>query len=152
MEGRDNLVDTVLKDEIRRLNMHLPKKRETVRELLADENPSVPCVDGSRIVMKRDEIESLASSLPQSFPDKVKLPLVLLRRIDLGPGAFTMLGDTAEEFALSILTGGGQGGLEEFRRNQTSPAIFYKPQISELMRRFHSLIVIGFGPPSDHDK
>jgi len=142
----------VLKDEMRRLNMHLPKNRQTVKEFLGEENPSAPCVDGSRIVMRRDELESLARSLPEGLLDRVKLPLVVLRRMDLGPGAFTLLGDPVEDFALSLLAGTVQSGLEEFRRNQKSPTVFYKPQISELLRRFHSLIVIGFGLPADHDK
>ena len=77
MEGRDSFVDTMLRDEMRRLNAHLPKKRQTVRELLAEETPSVPAVDGSRIVMKKAELESLASSLPEALQDRVKLPLVL---------------------------------------------------------------------------
>ncbi len=152
LEDRDSIADTMLKDEMRRLNMHLPKKRLTVREFLGEENPSVPCVDGSRIVMKRDELESLANSLPEGLPGKVKLPLVLLRRMDLGLGAFTLLGDTVEEYALSLLTERIQGSLEEFRMSQKPPTVFYKPQVSELLRRFHSLIVIGFGLPSDHDR
>ena len=152
MEGRDRIVDNVLKDEMRRLNTHLPKLRQTVRGLLAEESPSVPCTDGSRIVMKKEELKDLANSLPESLRDRVKLPLVMLRRMELGPGAFTLLGDSTEEFALSILTEGSPGSLEEFRKNQKSPTIFYKPQISELLRRFHSLIVIGFGVPDDFAK
>ena len=152
MEGRDSFVDSMLRDEMRRLNAHLPKKRQTVRELLAEETPSVPAVDGSRIVMKKAELESLASSLPEALQDRVKLPLVLLRRMELGPGAFTLLGDSAEEFALSTVATGSQGSLEEFRRNQKGPTVFYKPQISDLLRRFHSLIVIGFGVSEDFNK
>ncbi len=152
MEGRDTFTDTMLRDEMRRLNAHLPKKRQTVRELLAEENPSIPCVDGSRIVMKKTELQNLANSLPENMLDRVKLPLVVLRRMELGPGAFTLLGESAEEFALSIFATGNKGTLEDFRRSQKAPTIFYKPQISELLRRFHSLVVIGFGVSDDFNK
>ncbi len=141
MEGHDRLADTMLRDEMRRLNTHLPKKRQTITELLKEETPSVPSVDGSRIIMKRTELESLASKLGDDVHDRVKLPVVLLRR--------TELGDLVEEFALFNVTTDNKVTLEEFRKTHTTPTIFYKPQVSELLRMFHSLIVIGFGVPED---
>lgn len=145
MEGRDRFVDTMLREEMRRLNAHLPKNRRTVKDLLKEDSPSVLTVDGGKIVMKKSELEELAESLPEEVADRVKLPLVLLRRTELGPGAFTLLGDTAEEFGLSKITGGFTGTYEEFRNRQEKQSLFYKPQVSDLMRRFHSLLVIGFG-------
>ena len=76
---------------MRRLNAHLPKNRRTLKDLLKEDTPSVPTVDGGRIVMKKSELEELAESLPEEVRDRVKLPLVLLRRTELGPGAFTLL-------------------------------------------------------------
>ena len=151
MEGRDRLADTVLRDEMRRLNAHLPRKRLTISELLTIETPWVPSVDGGKIVMKRDELESLAKSLPEDSLVRVKLPLVLLRRTDLGLGAFALLGDRVEEYALFRIVAGSNITLEEFR-DRIAPCVFYKPQVSELMRRFHSLIVIGFGVSDELNK
>jgi len=149
VEDRERLADTMLRDEMRRLNAHLPKKRQTVRELLSQESPSVPTVDGNRIVMKMAEIEELSRLLPEAIWDRVKLPLVVLRRTELGAGAFTLLGDSNEEYALSIVLKGFAGTLDEFKRAGKGPVVFYKPEISELLRRFHSLIVIGFGVSQD---
>ena len=95
--------------------------------------------------MKRSEVEALSAELPDALRDRVRLPLVLLRRRELGPGAFTLLGDDYEEYALSKILGEYDGTLVEFQRSRQSPTVFYKPQVSELTRRFHSLIVIGFG-------
>jgi uncharacterized protein (UPF0216 family) len=149
MEGRDQLADTMIREEIRRLNAHLPKKRQSLTELLAQETPSVPSVDGGKIVMKKAELQGLAAALPENLLDRVRLPLVFLRRTDLGPGAFTLLGDSAEELAISTLITDTKESLEEFRRKHTTPTVFYKPHVSELVRRFHSLIVMGFGVPED---
>src|SRR6266571_9401929 len=103
MEGRDRLTDTVIREEMRRLNAHLPKQRRTLSELLAEETSSVPSADGGKIVMRKTELEDLARNLPDTLRERVRLPFVFLRRTDLGPGAFTLLGDPAEELAILAL-------------------------------------------------
>ena len=142
---RDGFFDVMLQNELRKLNTHLPKNRKTIRELLAEEQPSVSTVGGEKATMKKSEVEALSAVLPDSLRDKVRLPLVLLRRRELGPGAFTLLGDPNEEYAVSNILGEYNGTLAEFQRSRQSPTVFYKPQVSELTRRFHSLIVVGFG-------
>jgi len=142
---RDGFFDVMLQNELRKLNTHLPKNRKTIRELLAEEQPSVSTVGGEKATMKKSEVEALSAGLPDELRDKVRLPLVLLRRRELGPGAFTLLGDPNEEYAVSNILGEYNGTLAEFQRSRQSPTVFYKPQVSELTRRFHSLIVVGFG-------
>ena len=142
---RDGFFDVMLQNELRKLNTHLPKNRRTIRELLAEEQPSVSTVGGEKANMKKSEVEALSAGLPDALRDKVRLPLVLLRRRELGPGAFTLLGDPNEEYAVSNILGEYNGTLAEFQRSRQSPTVFYKPQVSELTRRFHSLIVVGFG-------
>jgi uncharacterized protein (UPF0216 family) len=149
MEGRDRLADTMIREEMRKLNAHLPKQRRTLSELLAEETPSVPSADGGKIVMRKTELEDLERNLPDSLRGRVRLPFVFLRRTDLGTGAFTLLGDPAEELAILALISDNKETLEEFRRKQTRPTVFFKPQVSELVRRLHSLIVIGFGVSED---
>jgi len=142
---RDGFFDVVLQNELRKLNTHLPKNRKTIRELLVEDSPSVSSVSGEKVTMKKAEIEALSAELPEALRGRVKLPIVLLRRRDLGAGAFTLLGDSYEEYALSRVLGDYDGAEPDFRQARESAKVFYKPQVSELMRRFHSLIVIGFG-------
>jgi len=142
---RDGFFDVMLQNELRKLNTHLPKNRKTIRELLAEEQPSVSTVGGEKANMKKSEVEALSAGLPDELRDKVRLPLVLLRRRELGPGAFTLLGDPNEEYAVSNILGEYNGTLAEFQRSRQSPTVFYKPQVSKLTRRFHSLVVVGVG-------
>jgi len=142
---RDGFFDVMLQNELRKLNTHLPKNRKTLRELLIENEPSVSTVGGEKAIMKKSEVEALSAELPDALRDKVRLPIVLLRRRELGPGAFTLLGDDYEEFALSKVLGEYNGTLEDFQRSRDSATVFYKPQVSELTRRFHSLVVVGFG-------
>jgi hypothetical protein len=74
-----------------------------------------------------------------------RLPIVILRRRNLGPGAFTVMGDRYEEYAMSLLVSSFRGSFEPFREQKSDPVLLFKPQISLLMRRFHSLLVLGFG-------
>ena len=142
---RDGFFDAMVQNELRKLNTHLPKNRKTIRELLAEDQPTVSTVSGEKVTMKKAEIEALSAELPEALRGKVKLPIVLLRRRDLGAGAFTLLGDSYEEYALSRVLGDYDGAEPDFRQARESAKVFYKPQVSELMRRFHSLIVVGFG-------
>ena len=151
MEARDKFLDVMLREEMRKLNTHLPKKRRSLRELLDEDTPTVNAVDGRKIIMKRSEIEELGTVLPEEVRERVRLPLVFLRRTELGPGAYTLLGDSAEEFALSRIVKGYARDFEEFKRNKSDGTLFYKPEVSELMRRYHSLLVIGFGVSQKSD-
>jgi hypothetical protein len=46
---------------------------------------------------------------------------------------------------LLLLADSFQGSFEQFKDQKSEPAVIFKPQVSLLMRRFHSLLVLGFG-------
>lgn len=142
---QDRFLDTMLQNELQKLNRHLPKNRKTLRELLSEESPEVTTVGGETVRLRKNEIEAFSASLPDNLLDRVKLPLVLLRRRDLGPGAFTLLGDVYEEYTLAKLVNNFEGSFADFKESKDPVLVFYKPQVSELIRRFHSLITVGFG-------
>jgi len=145
MEQRDRFSDALLRDDMRKLNSHLPKNRRTLKELLNDPSPRVPAASGDLIKMKKPELDELSRSLPAEANTRVKLPIVLLRRRDLGPGAFTVMGDRYEEYAMLLLTESFKGSFEQFSEQKSDVIVLFKPQISLLMRRFHSLLILGFG-------
>jgi uncharacterized protein (UPF0216 family) len=147
----DRFTSTLLRDDLRRLNSHLPKKRRLLAELLAEQSPNVPSVSGHPIKMKRQELLDLSSSIPNLDASRMRLPIILLRRTDLGPGAFIVLGDPYEEYVLSVVLGSFSGTFDEFGKRRSSAVAIYKPQISILLRRFHSLILIGFGTAGGSD-
>lgn len=140
----DRVADSVLRQELRHLNSHLPKERRTLIDLLEETQPTVTSVSGHSIRMKKEELFEMSNMLPEEISRRVRLPIVLLRRRDLGTGAFTVLGDRYEEYATLLLAGSVKSSFEDFKR-ETQNITIYKPQVSELLRKFHSLIVIGFG-------
>src|SRR5437016_10966699 len=128
---------------MRKLNSHLPKNRRTLKELLSDPAPKVPAASGDLIKMKKDELEELSRSLPAEANTRVNLPIVLLRRRDLGLGAYTVMGDKYEEYAMLLLAESFKGSFEEYREQKSDVAILLKPQISLLIRRCNTLLMIG---------
>ena len=141
--------DALIGHEIRKLNTHLPKQRRPLSELLKNQcDTMIEAVDGSSILLKASELNELAKIVPIEYHDKVRLPFVILRRSEMGKSTFTVMGEPVEEFTVQKLL---QNTKDEFHetykhRNQ---AYLYRPEVAELIRRFHSLIVIGFGLPEE---
>jgi len=136
--------DTLLSRELRKLNTHLPKQRRTLKELLVGEDVTIPTIDGSTILMKKSEIEELAKIVAPEHHGNLKLPLIVLRRMELGRSVYTISGDRVEEFTVKKILGRTSAGYH-IMYSDHDPLFLYRPDVSELVRRFHSLIVIGFG-------
>jgi len=140
--------DSLLGRELRKLNTHLPKQRRTLKELLSEAVPAVPAVDGSTIVLRKNEIEELARIVPREYHDSLRLPIIVLRRMELGKSVYTVSGDKVEEFTVKKILGKSAAEYHKMYLDD-EPLFIYRPDVSELLRRFHSLVVIGFGIPKE---
>lgn len=69
--------DEVLNKELSRINLHLPRQRKSLAQLLKEEEPKVKLKDGSEHYFKRKELEFLASLLDEWEVDKLYIPIVL---------------------------------------------------------------------------
>ena len=141
----DKLFGTMIDQEVRKLNEHLPKAKKTLKTLLKEKNPSVETLDGRSIIMKREELEKLADIVPTHLLDKIQLPIIVQRRFDLGKSIYTVMGNKLEEFTLKKVLEIADHDFNEYE--EEAQFHIFKPYLSELIRRFHTLIVIGFGKP-----
>lgn len=144
----ERAMDAVLGQELRRLNNHLPKQRLTLSELLKSDHPTVETVDGSSIIINRSELQELENIVPAEYHDRIKLPIIILRRMELGRSVHTVAGERIEEFTVKKILGLTKDEYYQMYKEQEA-AFFYRPQVVELLRRFHSLIVLGFGIPRE---
>lgn len=148
MEDRyDRIMRRLIKEEVRRINLHLPKYSKSLSELLEEKEPKVEAVDGSLIIMRRSELEELARAVPKEHHKQFKLPIVVIRRMSLGRGVFTLVGGKVECFAVKKILGLTSLSFDEM--SQDEPCHLYRPQVQELLRKFKSLIIIGFGVPEE---
>ena len=141
----DKLFGTMIDQEVRKLNEHLPKAKKTLKTLLKEKNPSVETLDGRSIIMKREELEKLSDIVPTHLLDKIQLPIIVQRRFDLGKSIYTVMGNKLEEFTLKKVLEIADHDFNEYE--EEAQFHIFKPYLSELIRRFHTLIVIGFGKP-----
>jgi hypothetical protein len=77
MTGDFNRADRLVKKQILSLNRHLPRRRKTLKELLAEERPHVVGADGTRHRFKTEELEKIAGMLPESEHHLLKLPVYI---------------------------------------------------------------------------
>ncbi|HXZ90140.1 MAG TPA: DUF61 family protein [Candidatus Dormibacteraeota bacterium] len=140
--------DALLGRELRKLNTHLPKQRRTLKELLGEAAPTIPTIDGSMIVLRKEEIKELAQVVPREYHESLRLPIIVLRRIELGKSVYTVSEDKIEKFTVKRIL--GKTAAEYHNMYLDDETLFlYRPDVSELLRRFHSLVVIGFGMPKE---
>ncbi|WP_455282873.1 DUF61 family protein [[Eubacterium] cellulosolvens] len=141
----EKIFGAMIEEEVRSLNYHLPKTRKPLKILLKEETPSVETQDGRSILMKKEEIAKLSEIVPSHLQDKIQLPIIIQRRFDLGKSIYTVIGNRLEEFTLKKALELNDHDFTEYEKEE--PFHIFKPYLSELIRMFHTLIVIGFGKP-----
>jgi uncharacterized protein (UPF0216 family) len=146
----DKIFESMIEEEVRKLNYHLPKTRKPLKILLEEDTPSVETQDGRSILMKREEITKISDIVPSYLQDKIQLPIIIQRRFDLGKSIYTVMGNKLEEFTLKKALDLTDHDFNEYEEEDTFH--IFRPYLSELIRKFHTLIVIGFGKPETLSK
>ena len=99
-------------------------------------------------MLKASELQDLATIVPPEYHDRIRLPFIIIRRTDLGRSVFTVSGERIDQFAVQKILGNTKDGLHESYKHGEQTYI-YRPELTELVRRFHSLVAIGFGIPEE---
>jgi len=151
----DRGFDALIGYEIRRLNNHLPKRRKDLKELLNQKNDStVAAVDGTELLLRRKELQELANIVPIEYHQKLRLPFIILRQMEMGQSTFSVVGDQLEAFTIQKILGRTTDSFHQMYQHKEQ-FLLYRPEVSELVGKFHSLVVIWFGVPqelSDYDR
>lgn len=140
----DRAFDALMAHELRKLNNHLPKVKRPLSELLEISDPTIEAVDGSQILLKTIDLQELAKIVPNEYWDRVQLPFVIMRRMDMGRSIYTVVGGGLEEFTVNKILGNTNDGFHEMYKHKDRTYL-YRPEITELVRKLPSLIVLGVG-------
>ena len=127
-------IKAYIEREVRRLLSVGPARRYTLAQLLRSPCPVIELSDGSVIKVDDKELRELASLVPEPLWERITLPILLVRDLDLGPGAYEVYGSRYEKALIARILG------VEYRRDER--LVIYSPHVSEIIRRFKTLTVI----------
>ncbi len=111
--------------ELAKLNAHLPMKRISLSEALKSKKPQVVGRNGSVHEFERDELELLASILPESEWDSLFLPILVSFDPKLGRGTAKITGEVEAKVVSQLLGKKCAGG----------ELLVYLPEIASLRRK-----------------
>jgi uncharacterized protein (UPF0216 family) len=145
--GFNRILRYIWKWDVNKMNDHLPSKTISLSELLSEEEPIIRAKDGTKLWIDREELTKVANVVPKMLHGKLHFPIVLIRRIDLGEGVFTISGGKLEAFFVAKMLGITRESFLNYETVDVQNHI-YRPQVQELRRKFRSLSVVGFGGTS----
>jgi uncharacterized protein (UPF0216 family) len=142
--GFDKMLNYIWKHDVNKLNDHLPSKTVALSELLSLRQPAIKTRDGTNFWIDKDELKRIASLVPSRLHTELHLPIILIRRMDLGEGIFSIGGGKLEAYFAAKMLGITQEPFDHYE-SADIPQYIYRPQVQELRRKLRSLSVIGFG-------
>ena len=143
--GYDDKLSSFLKHEIGSINSHLPKKRVPLS--VAKKGPHVyVSKDNSKLYIDKKEIDLLLSICPTAKENEVLLPLLIIRRRDLGLGTYVISGELIDQFLILKALDKFEGSWTEFNKNPLPKHLtfLYKPDLIALRKKLSTSTVIGF--------
>ena len=141
----DSKLTKFLKHEIDNVNMHLPKKRVNLDIALKGYNLYITKED-SQIHISKKEIQLLSELCPRERYKSVYLPILIIRRRDLGSGTYIISGELIEQYLVLRALEKIDTSWDQFTKKEYKPKSFflYKPDLIELRKKLPTSTVIGF--------
>lgn len=138
------LLEKAIQREIDTANDHLPSATIPLSELIASESPHYVTRSGESSAFREEEIEMLSNEVPAECQSDLRLPIVILRRLDLGPGIFTVAGGKVELFLVQRMIIGHVDLPWSDIRTWKPVNTLARPQIQMFRRKMPSTTCIGF--------
>ena len=134
----------ILDHEIESVNMHLPRKRISLQEAIIEEKNHYVARDGTKLFIDPKEIELLREFCPKNKMRDLFLPILIIRRRELGSGVYAVAGELIDEYVVARAIGTYDGSWLEYLENRKNPLYIYKPQLLLLRKKLRTATVIGF--------
>jgi uncharacterized protein (UPF0216 family) len=118
----DSLIDGYLRDDVRILNTHIPRKRKSLAQLHDEEHPHVICNDGNAHYFRKRELDFLSQMISTEEQRTLLLPIILEVTHDSGEIIIRTKERTEAKILSRILN------MSIVHRN--NKIIIYRPQLS----------------------
>jgi len=137
-------VERILKFEIENINNHLPKKRLSLVKAIEGQSNYIS-KDNTPLYIDKEEVKLLASLCPKEKIPSVFLPIIILRRRDLGEGVFVVGGELIDKYLVFKTIDKWQGDWKEFLAKHTEKEVYlYRPDILSVRKKLPTCTAIGF--------
>jgi uncharacterized protein (UPF0216 family) len=140
-------IDKMIEHDIDTLNDHLPESRVPLSDLIGVDSPQFRTRIGEVSVFRVEEIEDLKLEVPEKYHELIRLPIVVLRRLDYGSGIYTVAGNKTELFMVHRIIGYVDLEWENFGKWKPVEKLA-RPQVQILRRKLPSTTSIGIGMSS----
>ncbi|MHA1768348.1 MAG: DUF61 family protein [Candidatus Thorarchaeota archaeon] len=135
-------LDKLIEHEIDTINDHLPLATIPLKELAASEEPKFVTRAREESVFRKEEIIWLSEYVPSELHEDIRLPIIILRRMDQGRGIHTVAGNKIELFLVHKVI--GYVDLEWSELASWTPVeVLARIQVQVLRRRLPSTTTIG---------
>ncbi len=142
-------IERLIKNDIDSSNDHLPVKKIALTELIQSDSPSFLTRGREASLFLKDEITMLAEEIPSIHHNEFMLPIVIIRRMDLGTGIYTIAGSKTELFLISKIL--GQDNLRWNELVSWRPIDrLARPQVQIVRRKLPSTTSLGFTTSLSH--
>ena len=126
-----------------KVNDHLPRVKKTLKQLLAEDNPQCLAKDGTAIWFEKKDLEFLGDFIPKGFHDRIRLPIVLVSRTDLGRGIYAVIGSDIEKFVINKILDRIDADFE-FWEDVELNEFLNRAEVFDLRRKMRSTTILGF--------
>ncbi len=143
--GFDDKLSKFLKHEIDSINLHLPKKKVSLDNARQGYNFYINREEIQLLIDKK-EIDLLVDICPKDKIKDAHLPILIIRRRDLGRGTFVIAGELVEQYIVLKALKKLEIDWDQFRKNPdiSSSTFLYKPDLIDLRKTLPTSTIIGF--------
>lgn len=137
------IFERILENDIDTANDHLPARKRSLAELLKEEKPDYQTRGGEVSRFLVEELQILAKEIPPEYHGTFMIPIVILRRMDLGAGIYTVAGSKMELFLIYKLLSQDTLQWTDFPKWQPTDRLA-RPQAQLIRRKLSSATCLGF--------
>jgi len=139
----DKMLDLIWSLDIEKMNDHLPTERKSLKELLSEEKPQVQTKNKKFHRFRKQHLEIVSKFFPEKEWSDVRLPIIMLRRTDLGKGIYSVSGGLRELYIIHKISGRTSDEFSKFKYEEHQPYV-WKPEAFTLVKKIGSIVVIGY--------
>ena len=129
-------IHKILLSEVEKLSKTMPKERVSLEDIIFKGKYHIRAGDDLEIHFEPQDVEELKRYVPRYMWRHFKLPIIVVRNPDYGPGIFEVYGSTLEKLVISKILG-------DVKLDKDGRLIIKTHHVEKLLKKFKSLISIA---------